>query len=239
MKEKGTKTVKLRIDDLLTCEPMTGKQKDAFDAWKRDGDNLVLSGSAGTGKTFTAFYLALESVLDKGTPWDKIHVIRSVVPTREMGFLPGTIEEKLEPYILPYKGICAEMFDAPDVWNNLVQAGVVEFHSTSFIRGTTFDDAIIIVDEMQNCNFHELDSVITRVGLNTRIIFSGDYLQSDFQWDNERRGILKFLDILEMMKNFSIVEFGWDDIVRSDFVRDYIMTKEMYESGALKNEREC
>lgn len=230
MKEKGNKS-KLKIDDLLTFDPITKNQKTAHDCWKLDGDHLVLSGSAGTGKTFTALYLALECVLDKQTPWEKIHVIRSVVPTREIGFLPGTIQEKLDPFVMPYKNICSELFEVSDAWNNLVHWGVVEFHSTSFIRGTTFDDAIIIVDEMQNCNFHELDSVITRVGLNSRIIFSGDYHQSDFKLNSEKEGILKFLKILEVMINFSIIEFGWEDIVRSDFVRDYIMTKEMMERG--------
>jgi phosphate starvation-inducible PhoH-like protein len=235
MRDKTNKA-KLRIDDLLTFEPMTRNQVRAHEAWKNEGNHLVLSGSAGTGKTFTAFYLALESVLNKSTPWEKIHVIRSVVPTRDVGFLPGTIEEKLDPFILPYKGICAELFECGDAWDNLSRSGIVEFHSTSFIRGTTFDDAIIIVDEMQNCNFHELDSVITRVGLNTRIIFSGDYLQSDFSNTMERNGILKFLEILELMRNFSVIQFGWGDIVRSDFVREYIMTKEIVQSGMMEQE---
>ena len=218
---------KIRIEDLLTFDPLTENQLHAREAWK-DGDHLVLNGSTGTGKTFTALYLAFQDVLDKSTPWEKIHIIRSVVPTREVGFLPGTAEEKLLPFVTPYISICDDLFDNNGVYNQLVEQKTVEFHSTSFIRGTTFDNSIIIVDEMQNLTFHELDSVITRVGLDTRIIFAGDYYQTDFVKAGDKNGILNFIKIIEVMKNFSIIEFGWQDIIRSDFVRDYIMTKEMF-----------
>jgi phosphate starvation-inducible PhoH-like protein len=224
---------KVRIDELLTFEPMTKNQKLAYDGWKEEGNHLIMTGSAGTGKTFTALYLALESMLDKSTPWDNIKIIRSVVPTREIGFLPGTLEEKIDPYIAPYRAICSELFDRDEAYNSLVKWGQVEFCSTSFVRGTTFDNSIIIVDEVQNLTFHELDSVITRVGLDTRIIFSGDYRQSDFKSQSDKDGIIKFLSIVEYMKDFSIINFGWDDIVRSSFVRDYIMTKEMFEDNKL------
>jgi predicted ribonuclease YlaK len=219
----------LKIDHLLTFDPITENQRKAHEAWKEDGYHLVLNGSAGTGKTFTALYLALESVLDRSTIWDKIHIIRSVVPTREMGFLPGSAEEKLAPYVAPYINICSELFDFNEAYKILVNQGTIEFHSTSFIRGITFDNAIIIVDEMQNCNYHELDSVITRVGENSRIMFCGDYYQSDFKLKSDKDGLIKFLGILEQLRNFSIIEFTWSDIVRSEFVRDYIMTKEMVE----------
>lgn len=233
MKDFATTSKKPKIDDLLTFSPLTQNQKIAHEAWKKEGHHLVLSGSAGTGKTFTALYLALESVLDKSTPWEKIQIIRSVVPTREVGFLPGTIEEKLEPYIAPYKAICTQLFDREDAYVALAKWNIIEFNSTSFIRGTTFDNTIVIVDEMQNLNFHEIDSVITRVGLESRIIFSGDYRQSDFKLQSDRDGVVKFLNIVEYLKNFTTVTFGWDDIVRSSFVRDYIMTKEMYEENKL------
>jgi len=221
---------KLRIDDLGVFDPLTETQKVARESWK-DGDHLVLSGSAGTGKTFTALYLALQDVLDKNTPWETVHIIRSVVPTREVGFLPGTAEEKLLPFITPYISICDDLFDTSGAYQQLIEQRSVEFHSTSFIRGTTFDNAIIIVDEMQNLTFHELDSVITRVGLDSRIIFSGDYYQSDFVKQGDKNGLKEFISIIEIMRNFSIIEFGWKDIIRSDFVRDYIMTKEMFKKG--------
>jgi len=146
-----------------------------------------------------------------------------------MGFLPGNAEEKKQMYMLPYKNICTELFNDKASWGKMTNSGQIQFESTSFIRGATFDDSIIIVDEMQNLNFHELDSVITRVGRNSKIIFCGDYRQTDFRFDDEKEGIFKFMRIMEQMKNFSIITFGWDDIVRSGMVRDYIMTKEMLE----------
>lgn len=217
---------KIRIDNLCDFDPLTNNQHVAWQEWI-DGNHLVLNGSAGTGKTFTALYLALQDVLDKSTPWERVILVRSVVATRDMGFLPGTADEKLAPFIQPYIGICADLFDFAGSYQQLVDQRIIEFYSTSYIRGTTFDNAIIIVDEMQNLTFHELDSVITRVGLDSRIIFAGDFYQSDFTKESDKNGIRTFLSILEVMKNFSIIEFGWEDIIRSDFVRDYIMTKEM------------
>ena len=222
----NTSIRKLKLDDMVQIEPLTNNQKEVFQAYAR-GDSLVLSGSAGTGKTFMALSLALEDVLDKETPYDKVIVIRSIVPTREIGFLPGTEEEKKEAYTGPYQSICAELFEQGDAWNKLQAAGTVDFQSTSFIRGITFNNAIVVVDEMQNLNFHELDSVITRVGRNCKFVMCGDYYQSDFDKAREKNGIVQFLSIIEQLKRFTVVEFGWEDIVRSDFVRDYIMTKEM------------
>jgi phosphate starvation-inducible PhoH-like protein len=216
----------VRLDDLLEYEPITENQKQAFEAWE-DDDNLVLAGTAGTGKTFIALYMALEELLDPDSFYRRLVIIRSIVPTRDIGFLPGTAEEKKDMYNIPYKNICAELFGDVGAYNKLVTSRQIEFESTSFIRGSTFDDSIIIVDEMQNLTFHELDSVITRVGRNSKIIFCGDYKQSDFKFQDEKDGLFKFMTILEQMKNFSIVQFGWDDIVRSGMVRDYIMTKEM------------
>ena len=216
----------VRLDDLLQFDPLTQNQEIAYKAWD-EGDNLVLTGTAGTGKTFMALYLALEDVLDKETEWDKLIIVRSMVPTREMGFLPGDKEAKEEAFTTPYKNICSELFGDTRSYGKMVTANQIQFESTSFIRGATFDNSIIVVDEMQNLNFHELDSVITRVGRHSKIIFCGDYKQSDFKYEDEKSGLLKFLQIVEQVKNFSIINFGWEDIVRSDFVRDYIMTKEM------------
>jgi len=218
----------VRLEDMIEYEPITENQKVAFEAWDED-DNLVLTGSAGTGKTFIAMYMALEDVLDSDTFHRRIIIIRSAVPTRDIGFLPGTAEEKKLMYAIPYKNICTELFDDKGTWGKLTSSNIIQFESTSFIRGSTFDDSVIIVDEMQNLNFHELDSVITRVGKNSKIIFCGDYRQTDFRFDDEKEGVFKFMKIMEQMRNFSVVQFGWDDIVRSGMVRDYIMTKEMLE----------
>ena len=159
--------------------------------------------------------------------YDKVVIIRSIVPTRDIGFLPGDEEEKKDAYTGPYRSICAELFNDADAWMKLKNAGTINFMSTSFIRGLTISNAIVVLDEMQNLTFHELDSIITRVGENCRFIMCGDYYQSDFQKEGDKAGILKFLSIIEQLRAFETVEFGWEDIVRSDFVRDYIMTKEM------------
>ena len=223
---KKNNSLTVRIDDLRTFEPITHNQEIAYGEWD-DGNNLILAGSAGTGKTFIALYLALEEALDPSNPHDKVVIIRSMVPTRDMGFLPGSLEEKQEAYSGPYRSLVAELFGDNSSYNKMISSKQLQFESTSFIRGSTFNNAIIVVDEMQNLNFHELDSVITRVGKNSRIIFSGDYYQTDFKYQDEKEGVFKFVNILEQMKGFSIINFTWDDIVRSGMVRDYILTKEM------------
>jgi phosphate starvation-inducible PhoH-like protein len=219
-------SMKLRLENMKELEPITPAQKIAWDAYKKDY-NLCLSGAAGSGKTFLAIYLALEEVLSKNNSYDKVVIVRSIVPTRDIGFLPGSEEEKKEAYTGPYKGILSELFDDDDAWTKLINQRAVEFMSTSFIRGLTINNAIVIIDEMQNLNFHELDSVATRIGQNCKFMLCGDYYQSDFDKEKDRSGILKFLDIIDSMKYFEHVEFKWEDIVRSGFVREYIMTKEM------------
>lgn len=215
----------LKLENLQKFEAKTQNQLNAKQAWDK-GYNLVLSGSAGTGKTFLGLRLALESVLDKSSEYEKVVIVRSIVPTRDIGFLPG-LEEKLDPYKVPYIGICAEVFKTEEAWTKLESSKKVEFIPTSFIRGQTFNNAIVVIDEMQNLNFHELDSVITRIGQNCKFIMAGDYYQSDFVKENDKSGILKFMSIVEALNQFEVIEFTWKDIVRSDFVRDYIMTKEM------------
>lgn len=219
------KSMKLRLEHLRVLEPITNSQQKVFKAWEKE-NNLILSGAAGSGKTFLAMAMALEDVLDKDTSTEKVVIVRSAVPTRDMGFLPGDKDEKEDVYLAPYKAIVSELFDDPDAWNKLVMQRNVEFLTTSYIRGVTINNAVIIVDEMQNLNFHELDSVITRVGQNCRFIMAGDYYQSDFHKDGDKNGILKFLDIIRDLKYFEEIQFSWEDIVRSGLVRDYIMTKE-------------
>ncbi len=212
---------------LNKIEPTTKNQELVFKAWK-SGDNLVLNGSAGTGKTFVSLYLALEKIFSKSRI-KKLVIIRSVVPTRDLGFLPGTVEEKLSAFETPYQQMCTELFNDKNSYETLKTKNQIEFLSTSYIRGTTFNNSILIIDECQNLTFHELDSIITRVGNNCRIIFCGDYYQSDFKQAKDKAGIIEFIDIIEHLNRFSVIEFDWKDIVRSDFVRDYIMTKEMLE----------
>ena len=219
------KLPRLKIEHLVRVDPMSDNQSKAFHGYHKD-KNLILSGSAGTGKTFIAMYLALKEVLEANGPYKKVVIVRSIVPTRDIGFLPGDEAEKKEAYMIPYVEICNELFNDKRAFERLQDHGQIEFISTSFIRGTTLNNCIIILDEMQNCVFRELDTVITRVGSRARFIMCGDYYQSDFDKKTDKEGVLNFLKIVDAMKAFTHVEFTWADIVRSDFVRDYIVTKE-------------
>ena len=215
---------KVRIDDLLTFQPITENQQKTYDAYKND-KHLLLHGIAGTGKTFLSLYLSLEEVLDPSTVYDDVFIVRSVVSTRDIGFLPGDEQEKVSIYEAPYRSICRELFGIKDSYDALKQQNNVKFMSTSFIRGITINNAVVIVDECQNLNFHELDSIITRIGKNSKIIFCGDYTQTDLTRDNDKRGIVNFMKILKSIKEFETIEFGIDDIVRSDFLKSYIIAK--------------
>jgi predicted ribonuclease YlaK len=228
-------TLRIRIDDLKTFQPLTANQKLFFDAYKRGDYFVALHGVAGTGKTFCALYKAIEEVLDKSNPFDKIIVVRSAVQSREIGHLPGDVNEKMEIYQQPYRQICETLFGRKDAWDRLEEQHHISFISTSFIRGMSFDDAIIIVDEMQNLTYEEIDTVMTRVGYRSKIIWCGDYRQTDLnKRKNDVTGILKFFDIAQHMSAFTRIEFTVDDIVRSSLVKDYIMAKLRYEDNLEK-----
>ena len=220
----------INTDLLVDIDPLTDNQKRFFDSYSEE-KHLIAYGCAGTGKTFIALYNALQDVLNDNTPYERIYLVRSLVSTREIGFLPGTYEDKSDIYQIPYKNMVKYMFQMPTdadfemLYANLKAQETIKFWSTSFLRGTTLDNAIVIVDEFQNLNFHELDSIITRVGENTRICFCGDATQSDLIKTNERNGIIDFMRILRSMPSFDVIEFGLDDIVRSGLVKEYIVAK--------------
>ena len=216
---------------LLDIEAITENQKRLFESYK-EGKHIVAYGTAGTGKTFITLYNALKEVLDESTPYERIYLVRSLVSTREIGFLPGDHEDKADIYQIPYKNMVKYMFElASDsdfemLYGNLKAQETISFWSTSFIRGTTLDRAVVVVDEMQNLNFHELDSIITRIGEDSKIVFCGDATQTDLTRSNEKNGILDFMKIIRAMEyDFSTVEFGTEDIVRSGLVKNYIVTK--------------
>ena len=227
---KPSNHLRLRIDDLKTFDPLTQNQKLFFDAYKRGDYFVALHGVAGTGKTFCALYKAIEEVMDKSNSFNKIIVVRSAVQSRDMGYLPGDVNEKMEIYQQPYRQICDTLFGRKDAWDRLEEQGYIQFISTSFIRGMSFDNAIIIVDEMQNLTYEEIDTVMTRVGHMSKIIWCGDYRQTDLnKKKNDMSGILKFFDIAQHMNSFTRIEFTVDDIVRSSLVKDYIVAKMRYE----------
>lgn len=210
--------------NLKHIEPLTQNQKKTFQASDQD-KNLMLFGSAGTGKTFISLYLALKQVLNN-EQFKRVVIVRSVVPTRDMGFLPGSTKEKTKVYEGPYYAIFNELFGRGDAYEYLKSKNLVEFISTSFIRGITLNDAIVIVDECQNMSGGELDTIITRVGQNCKLIICGDFQQTDFRFADEKVGIRKFVQIIRKMNDFSFIEFNQNDIVRSALVRNYIIEKE-------------
>ena len=215
---------------LVNIEPITENQKILFNSYN-ESKNIIAYGAAGTGKTFVTLYNALKDVLDENTPYEKIYIVRSLVATREIGFLPGDHEDKSDIYQVPYKHMVKYMFqmssdaDFEMLYGNLKAQDTIKFWSTSFLRGTTLDRSIIIVDEFQNLNFHELDSIMTRVGEDSKIFFCGDASQTDLQKTNEKNGIVDFMKIIRSMPSFDVIEFGIDDIVRSGIVKEYLIAK--------------
>ncbi len=215
---------------LIDIEPLTHNQKTFFDAYEK-GQNIVAYGAAGTGKTFVTLYNAIKDVMNEHLPYERVYLVRSLVSTREIGFLPGDHDDKSSLYQIPYKNMVKYMFEMSSdadfemLYGNLKTQETIKFWSTSFLRGTTVDNSIIIVDEFQNLNFHELDSIITRVGENCKIMFCGDGSQSDLIRTNERNGIVDFLKILRRMQSFDIIEFDINDIVRSGIVKEYLLAK--------------
>lgn len=221
----GANKKKFNIGDLRQVAPITRTQEDMFHAFV--DRNLFLYGSAGTGKTFLSMYLGLREILDSSTDYKKMYIMRSVVPSRDIGHLPGTLEEKIEVYESPYSAICNELFPYAKSYENLKKNGYVEFMSTSYIRGITLDNCVVVVDETQNLTMHELDSIITRLGENTKIIFSGDMAQTDLTKKHDKSGLQDFLRVIERMSDhFAMINFTTRDIVRSGLVKSYLVEKE-------------
>ncbi len=218
---------------LKQIKPLTKTQEDVFHDFFQ-GQNLILHGVAGTGKTFVSLYLALNEILKPSSDYEKIIILRSVVPSRDIGFLPGSLKEKTEIYEEPYKIICNELFQRGDGYSNLRQKNVIEFCVTSFLRGLTFNNCIIIVDEMQNMSYQELTTIITRVGDNCKIFFCGDYEQTDLHREKEKEGLLHFLNIIKEMKEFTFIQFNYFDIVRSSLVKNFIIAESEYKKKNIR-----
>lgn len=209
---------------LKEISPLTSNQEKLFEAYF-EGKNIVASGSAGAGKTFCFLYLAIQDLI-YNNDYEKIVIFRSAVPTRNIGFLPGNEDEKMEAYEIPYRGICNDLFGRSDAYEIMKKKDMIEFQSTSYVRGTTFENCLIIVDEFENLNFHEADSLITRLGKNSRIFFSGDIKQTDLDGRKEVSGYNDFMRIINEMESFFTVEFTIEDCVRSGLVKEYLIAKE-------------
>lgn len=209
---------------LKEIHPLTENQGLVFKHYFED-KNIVCSGSAGTGKTFLLLYLCLQDLM-YSNDYDKIIVTRSAVPTRAQGFLPGDEREKMVVYEQPYRNICNELFGRGDSYEILKKKELIDFQSTSYMRGTTFDNCLIIVEEMQDMTLHEISTIITRCGKNTKIFFSGDFRQTDLDNRREISGFSDFIKIVKMMYSFEIVDFNLDDIVRSGLVKEFLIAKD-------------
>lgn len=216
----------VRFEDIKELKPLTDTQYDFFEAWEDDqATGYVLYGSAGTGKTYAAAALAIQDVLDPNKPdFNKLIIVRSASPVKSQGFLPGSLEEKQAVYEMPYHSIFADLTGKKDAYEKLKEMGKIEFQTVSFIRGITFDNSIIIFDEFQSANLHEISSVTTRVGKNTKIIFCGDGKQDDLIYNkNDVSGFKQFMEITRIMPSFRNFKFTEDDIVRSGFVKEFLI----------------
>jgi phosphate starvation-inducible protein PhoH and related proteins len=228
-KKKGQNVFVRNALRLREITPLTVNQKKLFDTHAKGGQ-LFVHGCPGTGKSFLSIYLALTELMKDDCPFRRIIILRSTVPARDQGFLPGTAEEKSAIYETPYQAIFTELFNRPDAYDLLKEEGTVEFVTTSFLRGMSFKDSIIIVDEMQNLTFEELNTVISRVGDNSKVMFLGDYYQTDLNKKrNDVSGYVKFKSILETIDEFSFVQMDIEDIVRSLIVKKYIIARIKYE----------
>ena len=224
-KKTASAEAKSQHFSLKKIKSLTENQERTFEAYAQ-GNNLVLSGSAGSGKSFLAMYLALGDLLRDNSNYNKIIIIRSAVPSRDLGFVPGTLEEKAKIYQEPYMNIVNELIGRGDAWHFLMHKEIVQFQTTSFLRGLTFSDCIIVFDEFQSATFHEIDTVLTRVGENCRFMLCGDFNQNDLNIKKEKSGLQDAVKILENIKDVQHVQFGIEDIVRSGFVKEYLTVKE-------------
>lgn len=213
---------------LKVVEPLTKNQQATFDAYDND-KNIVLHGYAGTGKTYISLYLALEEILENQTPFERVIIVRSIVPSREIGFLPGSLKEKVKVYEDPYKEICDDLFGRGDGYELLKMKGLIQFTTTSYLRGITFNNSIVIVDEAQNLQYSELYTTLTRLGDTSKLIMCGDFRQTDLKKHESNNSLNHIMNILKEMSNVKFIEFDKDDIVRSDFVRELIIKSTEYQ----------
>lgn len=215
------------VKDLISFKPITERQKDFFNAFYSNIPVIIQDGPAGTGKSIVSIYCALSKVLSSDSGYERLIVIRSAVETRSQGFLPGTKEEKEEVFELPYIDIMSRITNYKNSYGMMKSLGYYEFMTTSHLRGTTFDNCIIVVDEAQNADIEELATIFTRIGKNSMIIVCGDTNQNDLFRKREKSG---FEDFKKIINNMSIdtsatITYTFDDIVRSKLVKEFIISR--------------
>lgn len=216
------------IHDMKSITPMTRNQQRVFDLWK-DDYSIVLDGFSGVGKSFLSIYLALKDILDADSVYEKIIIVRSTTSIRSPGFLPGSLEEKNSVFEMPYSQIFDDLFKKKNQYKFMKEAGLVEFHSTAFLRGLSFTNAIVIFDEFQNANYEEIATCIQRIARQSKLILCGDYMQNDLiRMKNDVSGFKKAIDIINMMPDFRKVSFEIADCVRSEFVKSFLVAESIY-----------
>lgn len=222
---------KVKLTDLKQIFPLTHNQETFFNLYRKGTQAILLHGVAGTGKTYIAMYNAFHEIMQPNSLQQKVVIVRSAVPSREIGHLPGNEKEKTEVYMQPYREIASELFPrfGSNAFTKLKEQGYADFMVTSYVRGLTLDNCIVIVDECQNMTDMELNSIMTRVGQNTKIIFSGDFRQTDLSKKHDASGLHKFIGTIGHMPSFRTVEFDVEDIVRSKLVKEYIIARMHYE----------
>lgn len=217
---------------MKTIAPKTETQETLFDEYNK-GQNIVAVGSAGSGKTYVSLYLALQEVLEK-EEYEKVLLVRSAVQSRDQGFMPGSQKEKEAHYEIPFIDIVNDLFGRGDAYATLKQRGAIDFKSTSFIRGLTFNNTIVIVDELQNMSWEEAATICGRIGYNSKIILCGDTKQDDLKHSRNKQdvsGFKKLVAVAELMKSFSVIEFTPEDIVRSGFVKEFILAEMEFDNN--------
>jgi phosphate starvation-inducible protein PhoH len=224
LKRKKKPTTGISNLELHEIQPLTDNQEILFEEYLK-GKNIVATGSAGSGKSYCLLYLMMHDLLYNNN-YEKIVIFRSAVPIRNLGFLPGSEDEKLAAYELPYKNIFNDLFGRSDAYEILKKKDLIEFQSTSYIRGITLNNSLLLVDEWENCNFHELDTLVTRCGKNTKIHFSGDIKQTDFDGKKDVSGFHDFISIIQNIEDFHIVNFNISDCVRNGIVLKYLQEKD-------------
>lgn len=225
--KEGPKKKHWTVLDIKPIKPITEAQRAMVESFFM-GNHVVADGSAGTGKTYLSLWLALNLVLSKEYNQHKIIIVRSNVPTgKDVGHLPGELEEKMAPFEAPYRDILQDLLGKPSSYDDMKEAGVIEFMPVAFIRGLSWDNAVVIVDESQNMDDATVNTIMTRVGKNTKVIICGDRAQNDLVYDKKTpSGFDNMIRILSNMDEVDIIRFTKRDIVRSGFVKAWIVAKE-------------